>query len=58
MEATPGEDSHEKSVQVEYKNPGKKVFRRMLRPIQKIAVIVPADYRFKDDKTGGTEAGN
>jgi hypothetical protein len=53
MEAIPGEDGH-----VKYKNPGEKVFRRTLRPIQKIAVIVPADYQVEDDKPGGAEAGN
>jgi hypothetical protein len=58
VEAIPGEDGHVRSVKVEYKNPGTKVFRRTLRPIQKIVVIVPADYRFEDDKTGGPEAGN
>jgi hypothetical protein len=41
MEAIPREDGHVRSVQVEFKNPGEKVFRSTLRPIQKIAVIVP-----------------
>jgi hypothetical protein len=58
MEAIPSEDGHVRSVQVKYKNPGEKVFRRTLHPIQKIVVIVPADYRFEDDKTGEPEAGN
>ncbi len=43
---------------MEYKNPSEKVFRRTLHPIQKIVVIVPADYRFEDDKTSEPEAGN
>jgi hypothetical protein len=58
MEAIPGDYGHVRSVQVKYKNPGEKVFRRMLHPIQKIVVIVPTDYRFEDDKTGEPEAGN
>ncbi len=58
MEAIPGKDGHVRSVQVEYKNPGEKVFRRTLRPIQKIVVIVPVDYRFEDEKTGKHKAGN
>jgi hypothetical protein len=58
VEAIPGEEGHVRSVQVEYKNPGEKVFRCTLRPIQKVVVIVPADYRFEDDKTGELEAGN
>ncbi len=58
MEAITGEDSHVRSVQVEYKNTGERTFRRTLRPIQKVVVIVPADYRFEDDKTGTPEAGN
>jgi hypothetical protein len=58
VEAIPSEDGHVRSVQVEYKNPGEKVFRHTLRPIQKIVVIVPADYQFEDDKTGEPEAVN
>jgi hypothetical protein len=34
---------------VEYKNPTEKLFRRILRPIQKVVVIMLADYRFEDD---------
>jgi hypothetical protein len=58
VEAVHGEDGHMRSIQVEYKNLGEKVFRHTLRPIQKIVVIVPADYWFEDDKTGEPEAGN
>ncbi len=42
VEAVPSEDGHLRSVQVEYKNPGEKVYRHTLCPIQKIVVIVPA----------------
>ncbi len=48
MEAIPDEDGHVRSVEVEYKNPIEKLFRRMLRPIQKVVVIVLADYCFED----------
>ncbi len=58
MEAIPGEDGHIRSVQVECKNPREKVFRRTLRPIQKVAVIVPADHWFEDNRAHGLEAGN
>ncbi len=58
VEAIPGEDGHVRSVQVEYENSGERVLRRTLRLIQNLVVIVPADYRFEDDKTGTPEAGN
>ncbi len=58
VEAIHGEDGHVRSDQVEYKNPGERVFRRTLCPIQKVVVIVPADYQLDDDKTGTPKAGN
>jgi hypothetical protein len=48
----PGEDGHVPSAEVEYKNPMEKVFWTTVRPIQKLVVIVPVDYRHKDDKAG------
>ncbi len=44
MEVIRSKDGHIKSVEVEYKNPFEKVFRRMLRLIQKVVVIVLVDY--------------
>jgi hypothetical protein len=43
MEAIRSKDGHIKLVEVEYKNPFEKVFRRMLRLIQKVVVIVLVD---------------
>ncbi len=51
MEAIPGKNSHIRSIKVEYKNPSEMVFRHTLLPIQKVVVIVPVDYRFKDNKS-------
>ncbi len=50
MEAIPGKDSHIRSIEVEYKNPSEMVLRHTLLPIQKVVVIVPVDYQFKDNK--------
>ncbi len=59
----PGEDGHERTVNIRYTNPGKEPGERSppkitTRPIHKIAVIVPVDYMFEDDlgsKTNGVE---
>jgi hypothetical protein len=48
----PGEDGHVRSAEIEYKNPSEKVFRTTVRPIQKLVVIVPVDYRHEDDEPG------
>ena len=53
VEATfPGKDGHVRSAEIEYKNPSEKVFRTTVRPIQKLVVIVPVDYRHEDDERG------
>ena len=44
-----GEDGHVRSAEVEYKNVSEKVFRTTTRPIQKLVVLVPVDYKFEDD---------
>jgi hypothetical protein len=51
----PGEDGHVRTVSIQYTNPGRNPQERSpmkvtTRPIRKIAVIVPVDYRFKDDQ--------
>ncbi len=51
LEAIPGKDGHIRSLEVEYKNPSEKVFRRTLLPMQKVVVIVLVNYRFKDNKS-------
>jgi hypothetical protein len=40
----PGADGHARSVEVTYKNPTEAVFRKSWRPIQKLVLLVPADY--------------
>ena len=47
-----GEDGHVRSAEVEYKNVSEKVFRTTTRPIQKLVVLVPVDYKFEDDIAG------
>jgi hypothetical protein len=54
VEAIPSKDGHIKSVEVKYKNPSEKVFRRTLRPIQKVEVFVPVGYWFEEDKSETT----
>jgi len=44
-----GEDGHVRSAEVEYRNASEKVFRTTTRPIQKLVVLVPVDYKFEDD---------
>ncbi len=50
-----GEDGHVRTVSIQYTNPGRNPQERSpmkvtTRPIHKIAVIVPVDYRFEDDQ--------
>ncbi len=50
-----GEDGHVRTVFIQYTNPGRNPQERSpmkvtTRPIHKIAVIVPVDYRFEDDQ--------
>jgi hypothetical protein len=50
-----GEDGHVRTVSIQYTNPGRIPQERSpvkvtTRPIHKIAVIVPVDYRFEDDQ--------
>jgi hypothetical protein len=54
VEACPGEDGCVRNVRVQYTNPGKPEGKRSppkitTRPIHKVAVIVPAGYKFEDD---------
>jgi hypothetical protein len=56
----PGEDGHVRTVDIRYTNPGKAPGERSppkitTRPIHKIAVIVPVDYVFEDDRRSGPE---
>jgi hypothetical protein len=56
----PGEDGHVQTVSIRYTNPGKTPEERSppkitTRPIHKIAVIVPVEYVFEDDR--GPEPG-
>jgi hypothetical protein len=44
-----GEDGRVRSAEVEYRNASEKVFRTTTRPIQKLVVLVPVDYKFEDD---------
>jgi hypothetical protein len=51
----PGEDGHVRTVSIQYTNPRRNPQERSpmkvtTRPIHKIAVIVPVDYRFEDDQ--------
>jgi len=46
-----GEDGHVRSAEVEYRNVSEKVFRTTTRPIQKLVVLVPVDYKFEEDLT-------
>jgi hypothetical protein len=51
----PGEDGHVRTVSIRYTNPGKTSEEQSppkitTRPIHKIAVIVPVDYVFEDDR--------
>ena len=48
-----GKDGHVRSAEVEYKNASEKVFRTTTRPIQKLVVLKPMDYKFEDDIAGG-----
>ncbi len=50
-----GKDGHVRTVSIQYTNPGRNPQERSpmkvtTRPIHKIAVIVPVDYRFEDDQ--------
>ncbi len=59
----PGEDGHVRTVNIRYTNPGKTPEERSppkitMRPIHKVAVIVPVGYVFEDDhraEPGGVE---